>query len=481
MLRIVFGAFALLIGLTSLQAAEPPGQGEAAFTHVVVRETEYYTTGPQQGRPADGRFREATKVRLLRDAGSYAQVQAAGGLTAFVATTALKPIGKGEPPMITQDAKTLAQSNNRFAADLYARLSEKEGNLFFSAYSISTALAMTYAGAEGQTEKQMAEVLRFSLPEQHLHAAFASLRASSHPADGKTARFQLRVANRLWGQRGYHFLPEFQETVKANYGGELAPVDFAGQAEAARQTINAWVETETEQKIRDLIPSGMLDATTRLVLTNAIYFKGAWTEEFKKEATKDAPFHATAQEQVSVPMMQQTHRFRYGETADVQILELPYGKSRDLSMIVLLPKEIGGLAKAEALLDSEKLQESLAALRSREVHVFLPRFKMTSQFQLKDVLVSMGMPLAFSRQADFSGISTEEPLHISAVVHKAFVDVNEEGTEAAAATAVGIRVTAAPRRDEPVVFKADRPFVFLIRDNRSGSLLFVGRLMNPQA
>jgi serpin B len=393
-----------------------------------------------------------------------------------------KPIKKGEPT-ITPDAKAVAQSNNQFATDLYARLSAKDaGNLFLSPYSISTALAMTYAGAEGRTEKQMAEVLRFTLPEKQLHAAFASLRESSQPGDSKTAGFQLRVANRLWGQQGYHFMPAFQQTVRTNYGAELAPVDFARRSEEARQTINAWVEKETEEKIKDLIQPGLLDSTTRLVLTNAIYFKGTWTDEFKTQATKDAPFHLTGQEQVSVPMMQQTHRFKYGTIEDVQILELPYGKNRDLSMVILLPKEVGGLAKAEKTLTSDKLPETLAGLRPREVQVFLPRFKMTAQFQLKSVLESMGMTLAFSAgQADFSGISTEEQLFISAVIHKAFVDVNEEGTEAAAATAVGIRVTSAPVRDEPVVFKADHPFVFLIRDNRSGSMLFLGRLTNPKA
>jgi serpin B len=383
---------------------------------------------------------------------------------------------------ITPDVKALAQSNNEFAIDLYGRLSAKEtGNVFFSPYSISTALAMTYAGAEGQTEKQMAEVLRFGLPEERLHAAFASLRQSSDPGNSKPG-YQLRVANRLWGQQGFHFMPAFQQTVRTSYGAELAPVDFARQTEAARRTINGWVEKETEQKIKDLIAPGVLDSMTRLVLTNAIYFKGTWTDEFKKEATKDAPFHRSGQRQVSVPMMYQKDHFKYAAVGDLQILELPYGRDRHLSMVVLLPKQVDGLAQLEKKLSRENLQEWLTGLRSQEVKLFLPRFKMTSQFQLKDVLESMGMTLAFTpRQADFSGISSEEELFISAVIHKAFVDVNEEGTEAAAATGVAVAVTSAPVRQEPIVFRADHPFVFLIREQRSGSILFLGRLLDPKA
>jgi serpin B len=383
------------------------------------------------------------------------------------------------PPAISPDAKALAQSSTQFAADLYARLAAKEsGNLFFSPYSISLALAMTYAGAEGQTEKQMAQVLRFDLPEDRLHAAFASLRAAAEPADSK-AGFQLRIANRLWGQQGYHILPAFQQTVRGGYGAELAPLDFARQTEVARRTINTWVETQTEQKIQELLAPGVLDPSTRLVLTNAIYFKGTWTDEFKKQATQEAPFK-TAGRQVMVPLMHQTDDFKYAAIDDLQILELPYGKDRALSMIVLLPAKPDGLPQVEKKLARDNLQAWLAGLRSRQVSVFLPRFKTTSQFQLKEVLESMGMTLAFSGQADFSGISTQEQLFISAVIHKAFVDVNEEGTEAAAATGVVLAPTSAPVREEPVVFRADHPFVFLIRDNRSGGILFLGRLTNPK-
>ena len=397
------------------------------------------------------------------------------------AVQAAEPLQRKDP-VVTPDARQLAQSNNQFALDLYGRLGAKEsGNLFFSPYSISTALAMTYAGAEGQTQKQMAEVLGFSLPEERLHAAFGSLRAVSQPGDSK-AGFQLRVANRLWGQRGYSIRPDFQRTAASGYGAELAPLDFAAQTEAARQTINRWVEQQTEQKIQNLIGPGMLDPSTRLVLTNAIYFKGAWTDEFKKTATKEAPFQLSAGEKTNAMLMHQTDDFKYASVDDLQILEMPYGQQRQLSMVVLLPQKVDGLAQLEKKLSSKNLEAWLAGLRSKEVRVYLPRFQMTSQFQLKDALQSLGMTLAFSpSQADFSGISTQEELYISAAIHKAFVDVNEQGTEAAAATGVFLAPASAPAPQEPVVFRADHPFIFLIRDNRSGGILFLGRLMNPAA
>ena len=217
------------------------------------------------------------------------------------------------------------------------------------------------------------------------------------------------------------------------------------------------------------------------MLTNAIYFKARWTHEFSKSATTDAPFHISDSQQITVPMMHQTHRLRYGASDDLQVLELPYAQDGSLSMLILLPKKIDGLADLEKRLTSENLQKWSAGLQSRPVKVHLPKFKMTSEFSLKDVLESMGMPLAFSDKADFSRMSTEEQLFISAVIHKAFVDVNEEGTEAAAATAIVMRATAAfPAPEEPVEFRADHPFVFLIRDNRTQSILFLGSLVNPK-
>lgn len=402
-------------------------------------------------------------------------------LAAFLVLVLAQPAWSEEPVFmkVTNDEKAVANGGNAFATDLYGRLRSKPGNLFFSPYSVSVALAMAYAGAEGQTGEQMAKVLRFPLPEAKLHPAFSMLQKRLS-FKGEAPAFQLRVANRLWGQKDFHFLPTFLKVTSDNYGAELGMVDFK-QAEAARKTINSWIEDQTDRKIQDLVAPGVLDASTRLVLTNAVYFKARWEHEFGESVTKEAPFHISGRQHIMVPLMHQQHRFRYGESGDVQVLELPYADDGFLSMLILLPKKIDGLSDLEKRLTGENLQKWTADLKSRLVNVHLPKFKMTSEFELGDVLSSMGMSLAFSDKADFSGMSTEEQLYFSAVIHKAFVDVNEEGTEAAAATAVAIRAAAErPRPEEPVEFRADHPFVFLIRDNRTDAVLFLGRLVNPE-
>ena len=381
---------------------------------------------------------------------------------------------------VTNDERAVANGCNAFAAALYGRLrGEQSGNLFFSPYSVSAALAMTYAGADGQTAEQMSEVLHFPLPAAKLHPAFSKLRQRLN-SDGETPPFQLRVANRLWGQKGFRFLPTFLNITSDQYGAELGLVDF-GQTDEARTTINSWIEEQTDRKIKDLLAPGVLDASTRLVLTNAIYFKARWENEFSPSATADAPFHLSGRQQITAPLMHLRRRLRYGESGELQTLELPYAGNGALAMLMLLPKKIDGLGDLEKLLTGEQLQKWSASLKSRLVNVHLPRFKMTSEFDLSDVLSSMGMPLAFSEQADFSGMSGEERLYFSAVIHKAFVDVNEAGTEAAAATATALRAaTKQLRPEEPIEFRADHPFVFLIRDNRTGAVLFMGRLANPQ-
>ncbi len=374
--------------------------------------------------------------------------------------------------------ETVIEGNNAFALDLYAKLKEQEGNLFFSPYSISTALAMTYAGAGGNTEKQMADVLHFDLPQEKLHPAFRKLIERMN-AQGKESGYQLSVANALWAQKDYQFLRAFLNTTKSNYGAGLNQVDFVKATEAARKTINDWVEKRTEGKIKDLIKPGILDSLTRLVLTNAIYFKGNWASQFKEKDTEDAPFTIARDREVTVPMMSQKEQFAYDETEMLQLLELPYVED-ELSMVILLPKELDGLATLENSLAPGNLKEWLQGLRKQEVVVEMPRFKLTSQFSLKEVLRSMGMTEAFSvKLANFSGMTSGRDLFISAVIHKAYVDVNEEGTEAAAATAVVMKLRGAPR--PPKVFRADHPFLFLIRDNQSGSILFMGRVVNPKA
>ncbi len=484
---LAFGLVLVVQPVSRLASAIEPQQKAADVTHIVISKTAYYTTSPAQARPPDGQFEPGTKVRLLRKAGSYVLVRSEEGITAYVAADRIRPVGqasriekrkseKGEPA----EMSAVISGNNQFATDLYVRLKDKtSGSLFFSPYSVSAALAMTYAGAAGETGKQMAEVLRFTVPEPQLHEAMAGL-SKALLADTRKG-YQLRVANRLWGQKGFDFLPEFLQTTRRYYGAELGIVDFAQSTETVRQEINQWVEKQTEEKIKELLAPGVLDPKTRLVLTNAIYFKGDWQKQFNKKTTKDAPFHVSADKEVTVPMMRQTEQFGYRAVVDLQVLEMPYAKG-ELSMIVLLPKEIEGLPQLEKKLTQANLQEWTKGLRRQKVIVYVPRFKMTSQLGLKDTLRAMGMTLAFDdRKADFSRMSRGEGLYISAVIHKAFVDVNEEGTEAAAATGVVMMPLAAPvEREEPPTFRADHPFLFLIWDNQTGSLLFMGRVTNPK-
>jgi serine protease inhibitor len=378
---------------------------------------------------------------------------------------------------VEPNQQAIVEGNNKFALELYGKLKDRQGNLFLSPYSISTALAMTYAGAKDETERQMAKTLDFptTLGNEQFHNAFSDIIRQLNEA-GKKGGFELVVANALWGQKDYKFLQEFLTLVKKNYDGDLQQVDFATQTEAVRKTINDWVETKTKAKIKELIKPGTLDSMTRLVLTNAIYFKGKWASQFKPERTQDAPFTLLGGQKVNVPMMNQTSNFGYMETDTTQVLEMPY-VNNDLSMVILLPKKLDGVNELEKELTSETFAGWLGKLRKREVQVYLPRFKITSEFELTQVLGSMGMPDAFSSKADFSGMTGNKDLFISAVVHKAYVDVNEEGTEAAAATGVAMKLTSVA--SPPPVFKADHPFVFLIRDNHTGSILFMGRTANP--
>lgn len=379
---------------------------------------------------------------------------------------------QGNNSVVSPELKAIVNGNNRFACDLYSRLRAEKGNLFFSPNSISTALAMTYGGARADTEKQIADVLHFDLAQDQLHQAFSALRNRLNVDDKDV---EVRVANRLWGQTGYQFLPAYLQLTKNRYGAELGEVDFTHQTEAARQAINTWVAEQTKDKIRDLIPAGVLNELTRLVLTNAIYFKGKWESQFKEKATKNLPFHTSTDAKTDVPMMHQTHEFKYAVVDNLQIIELPYVGNR-LSMLVLLPKEVDGLQSLEEKLTQANLDKWTATLHEQEVGVHLPKFTMSSEFSLNDVLQAMGMTAAFAQTADFSGMNGKKDLHLSAVVHKAFVDVNEEGTEAAAATAVTVE-TKSDRTT--TTFRADRPFVFLIRDGQTGSILFMGRLASP--
>src|SRR5262245_12632062 len=374
---------------------------------------------------------------------------------------------------------TVAQDVNLFAVDLYAHLrSTEKGNLFFSPQSISTALAMTYAGARGETAEQMARTMHFSLPQDRLPPAYAELMHALR--GGGTQSYRLSIANRLWGQRGMSFLEPFVEVTRRDYGAELGLVDFATKAEGARGEINGWVAKETEQKIRDLIPAGVLGPDTRLVLANAIYFRGDWAHQFEKSATREQPFHVSGGTTVAVALMFAKMTVGFGAQPDggLKVVELPY-KGDDLSMLVLLPDAPDGLADMEAKLTAENLRQWTTGLVRRDVLVYLPRFSEESGFGLGSTLAAMGMPLAFSDRADFSGMNGKRDLSISAVLHKARVDVDEQGTEAAAATGVAVGVRAV-RPEEPPTFRADHPFVFFIRHNPTGAILFLGRLTNPK-
>ena len=393
----------------------------------------------------------------------------------FLATTLVCSTG---PTHAENNAciKALVEGNSAFAFDLYGKLANRKGNLFFSPYSISTALGMTYAGARGPTAEQMSQALHFALEPEQLHRTFGQLEAQLNAFQEK-GNIELSVANALWVQEDYRFLDEFFDLVTKRYRARLSYANFRAAVEAARQEINGWVERQTKDKIRELLKPGVLNALTRLVLVNAIYFKGLWESPFMKEATKEAPFWVTPELSVDVPMMSQEEAFKYADTEEMQIVQLPYAGD-DLSMIILLPREIDGLPQLETILSLENLDEWLLSLHKRNVIVHLPRFKITSQFSLAQTLASMGMSDAFdANNADFSGMDGTRSLFISAVVHKAFVDVNEEGTEAAAATGVVVGVTSVPA--PPPIFKADHPFIFFIRDNDSGSVLFFGRVADP--
>ena len=377
-----------------------------------------------------------------------------------------------------EERSLIVNGNSGFAFDLYKELKGEDGNLFFSPYSISTALAMTYAGARGNTATEMAEVLHFDLGQDSLHNAFGEL-GDQISAVEESGDVQLSIANALWLEEEYVFLDEYLSLVGANYSAAFETVDFKNSSEEARLQINGWVEDKTNDKIKDLLEPYMVDSLTRLVLTNAIYFKGDWLEGFKKSNTKDKVFWFSEEDSVSVPLMYQQDSFEYMENDFLQVLELPY-KGEDVSMVVLLPKEKEGLSRLEEMLSIENLNKWILGLEKRKIRVFLPKFKMESKFELKDKLSLMGMLDAFGDKANFSGMDGTELLYISKVIHKAFVDVDEKGTEAVAATAVVMTKSMAMISEPPQpVFLADHPFMFLIREKSTESILFLGRVVNP--
>ena len=386
------------------------------------------------------------------------------------------------------DLDELVRGNNAFAFDLYRALGDGEGNLFYSPFSISQALAMTSAGARGETQRQMADTLHYRLPQSSLHPAFNVLDrtlASRGQApggtpnnDGETGQyFRLNIANAVWGQEGFQFLPDFLDVLAENYGAGMMVSDFAGAPDEARVRINDWVAEETEGKIKDLLPPGALDRSTRLVLTNAIYFNASWHWPFSRSNTRVRPFHLAGGGTVDVPMMTETYRdYGYARGDGYQVVDVPYSWG-EMSMTILLPDQGTTLEALEGSLDSDLLDQIVDGIETDYVTLTIPLFEFESEFNLGDTLAGMGMPDAFDDRADFSGMTGSKDLGISRVVHKAYVSVDEMGTEAAAAT--GVVTAASGPSKEPISVTVDRPFIFLIRDIGTGTVLFLGRVSNP--
>ena len=378
------------------------------------------------------------------------------------------------------DLATLVGGNSAFAFDLYHSLREETGNLFYSPYSISVALAMTYAGARGETERQMADALRFRLPQETLHAAMNALdsRLTSRGKDGEG--FRLNIANAIWGQSGYEFNLDFLDVLALNYGAGMRSINFAEAPEESREVINDWVAERTEDRIRDLIPEGAIDGFTRLALTNAIYFNAAWHNPFQQETTRDRTFHLIGGAAIQTPMMSQTASFDYLRGDGYQAIDLLY-QGEEMSMTLLVPDE-GKFSQFEAALDAGSVGGILKNIRSERLQLTMPLFEYESQVSLNEALKALGMPDAFNESAaDFSGMDgrkcAENPdcLMITDVFHKGFVSVDEEGTEASAATGVLMGPTSLPSQ-----VAVDRPFIFLIRDIETEGILFVGRVMDPR-
>jgi len=369
-----------------------------------------------------------------------------------------------------EDVNAVVSANNQFAFELYSRYKENANNVFFSPYSISTALAMTYEGAKEKTAEEMQSVFHFPSDDTRKRGNARIY----NELNKKGKDYTLSTANALWSQNRYKFLGSYLNTTQKYYGGNATNLDFEANPDGSRQIINTWVESQTNNKIKDLIPQGAITPLTRLVLTNAIYFKGNWFTQFDKKKTQDAPFIVNPSTTVTAQMMSISKvKFNYTETQDLQIIELPY-KGNELSMLVILPKE-GNLTQVENDLSPEKIIELKGKLHETKIPVYLPKFKFETKYLMADDLAKMGMPTAFSPgEADFSGMTGNKDLFISTVIHQAFVEVNEEGTEAAAATAVVMMMAAMPQE-----FRADHPFIFIIQQKATGNIIFMGRVSDP--
>ena len=372
--------------------------------------------------------------------------------------------------------RAVAEDNTAFAIDLYHQFRQEEGNLFFSPFSVSTVLAMTYGGARGETAREMANVLHFDLPSSQLHQGFSYIFQSFEEYSPGSLKF----ANRLWLQKSLTAFDGFIALTRDRYGASLAKIDFSN-TERSRQTINDWVAQRTNDRIQNAIPDDTIEENTQFILTNVIHFQAAWRNEFSKENTQNRPFYLGSDREVRVPTMYKKDKpATYLEDEDMQILQMYYADSL-LSMIIFLPREVDGLPQLEAKLAPEfllsRMEDLDRYLDNAIVDVFLPKFSIASEWKMKNTLQKMGMSQAFSKDSDFSGMSWDEFV-LQEVVHKVFIAVDEEGTEAAGVTSSTGGTRGEPSYEE-AVFRADRPFVFLIRDYNSGSILFMGRVTNP--
>jgi serine protease inhibitor len=382
----------------------------------------------------------------------------------------------GDNDMITQEQ--IVEGLNNFSFDLYHSLSAgSSSNLFYSPLSISSALAMTYAGANGETADQMQSTLHYGPQVDLFHSQYGAMIDSLSSKKGQD--FKMNIANAIWVQDQFKLRNYFVETVKKDYNGEVRSMDFVNQPEASRDTINYWVEKKTAGKIQDLIPKGMIDDITRLILTNAVYFNAEWANKFNKRLTTEDNFYCFGNKIVKTDMMYQREHYPVSQTKDYTILEIPY-EGYEYSMLILLPKENDGLIDLSKSLSADDIIAHDKNKKHEEVLVYFPKFKMETEYELKKSLSGMGMPLAFSANADFSNMTGGKDLMISSVIHKAFIDVDEEKTEAAAATAVVMKLTSmAPSPKAPLEFRADHPFLFIIRSRNDDAILFMGQLTNP--
>lgn len=401
-------------------------------------------------------------------------------------TTSLPTVEEDPSPADIADTADVVETNNRFARDLYHALEAEDSNagqsLFFSPHSISTALALTCEGARGDTADEIRSVLHFPENNTALREGYRALIDDINRGDGA---YTLRTANALWAEKTHPFLPGYISVAEDSYGSEVENLDFIHAPDASRLTINRWVEERTEDLIKNLIPAGAITSLTRLVITNAVYFKGTWALQFDESLTAEADFTTLQGETVTIEMMQRTGedaRYTYTETETLQILKMPYEHegTGSLSMLVLLPNE-NDITAAEEALGTQELADAIAEMEATRVDVYFPKFSLECDYMLTDTLPAMGMPTAFGPGADFSGLDGTRELFISDVIHKAFVEVNEEGTEAAAATAVVFGKSAAVEEEPVPVFLADHPFVFMIVDGEHDTVLFMGRVADPGA